>query len=97
VGGILVNPSKDCGRIFQYNAVFRLLKECSDAQIFTGSKKVIIDNVKFHKSSADQKWLSSNNIAHDYLPPYSPQLNPIQEVFSTLKSRYHEIRPLATN
>ena len=43
------------------------LQEFSDAQIFTGSKEVIVDNVKFNKSSAVQKWLSSNNIVHDYL------------------------------
>jgi len=39
-------------------------------QIFTGSKKVIMEYVKFYKSSAVQKWLSSNNIyPHiNYLP-----------------------------
>ena len=82
---------------FNTTLFLEFLQECSDLQIFTSSKKVIMDNVKFHKSSAVQNWLSENNIAHDYLPPYSPQLNPIEEVFSTLKSRYHEIKPPAKN
>ena len=32
-----------------------------------------------------------------YLPSYIPQLNPIEEVFSLIKSRYYNIRPFASN
>ena len=33
------------------------------------------------------------NIPFRYLPPYSPALNPIEEVFAMAKSRYRRIIP----
>lgn len=38
----------------------------------------------------------ANNIRYDFLPPYSPQLNPIEEVFSIFKNIYRSFRPFAT-
>jgi len=53
-----------------------------------------MDNVKFHKRNIIREFFQTRNINYDYLPPYSPQLNPIEEVFSALKSRYYVKRPL---
>ena len=32
-----------------------------------------------------------------FLPPYSPQLNQIEEVFSTIKARYRALTPQPSN
>ena len=44
---------------------------------------VIIDNAKFHHARLHQLWRETH-IDHfrlDYLPPYSPELNPIERVW----------------
>lgn len=54
---------------------------------------IIMDNCKFHHSSAVNEYCISNSISIRYLPPYSPQLNPIEEFFGCLKARYTNILP----
>jgi len=56
-----------------------------------------MDNVKFHHSNNIKSWFSKSNVVVEYLPPYSLQLNPIEEVLSVVRSRYHAIRPLSRN
>lgn len=53
----------------------------------------IMDNVPFHKSQVIQN--SFLAYGHDvmYLPPYSPFLNPIEEMFSKLKSIVRRVEP----
>ncbi|KAG0433136.1 Transposable element Tc1 transposase, partial [Dictyocoela muelleri] len=58
-------------------------------------KIIIMDNVPFHKSLDVREWFMQRNINVKYLPPYCPQLNPIEEVFSLIKSKYHAIKPRA--
>jgi len=52
-----------------------------------------MDNVRFHHSNIVKSWCEEKNIVIKYLPPHSPDLNPIENVFSTIKSRYSSIRP----
>ncbi|KAF7684942.1 hypothetical protein CDIK_4309 [Cucumispora dikerogammari] len=47
---------------------------------------VVMDNVPFHKSSIVIEAFSVKNIKHIFLPPYSPFLNPIENVFSKVKT-----------
>lgn len=49
---------------------------------------LIMDNAPFHKSRNVLSALRNNNITYKFLVAYSPQLNPIEEFFSMLKSRY---------
>ncbi|KAM0678808.1 hypothetical protein BDAP_000593 [Binucleata daphniae] len=51
-------------------------------------KTFIMDNAKIHHATQFKPWVQANNISIRYLPAYSPQLNPIEEFFSCLKSRY---------
>ncbi len=44
-----------------------------------------MDNVRFHKTKEVTEYIINNNSVL-YIPPYSPQFNPIEEVFSQLKS-----------
>jgi transposase len=47
---------------------------------------VIIDNLGSHKSSAVRRAIRSAGAKLFFLPPYSPDLNPIEQVFAKLKT-----------
>ena len=46
---------------------------------------VIIDNLGSHKSRRVRQTIRSANAALAFLPPYSPDLNPIEQVFAKIK------------
>ncbi|XP_065682374.1 uncharacterized protein LOC136095567 [Hydra vulgaris] len=46
---------------------------------------LVMDNCKFHWSLSVRQTLASHGIAIKYLPAYTPQLNPIEELFFSLK------------
>lgn len=54
---------------------------------------LIMDNCRFHHKRDVIELLRVKNINHMFLPPYSPQLNPIEEYFSHFKSRLVSIHP----
>lgn len=47
---------------------------------------VIMDNLGSHKGQAVRRAIRSANAKLLFLPPYSPDLNPIEQVFSKLKT-----------
>lgn len=52
------------------------------------SYTLIMDNVAFHKSKRIKELVESRGHQILFIPPYSPQCNPIEEVFSELKRKY---------
>lgn len=56
------------------------------------NKILIMDNARFHHSRVVLEEMRRLGIPFKFLPPYSPQLNPIEEFFSMMKSRYNEIK-----
>jgi transposase len=48
-------------------------------------KRILIDNAAFHKTSAVRAALDDSNIEAVYLSAYSPEFQPIESVFSSLK------------
>ncbi|KII73270.1 hypothetical protein RF11_04820 [Thelohanellus kitauei] len=54
------------------------------------SKVYIMDNARIHRSSVVSAFVQNSNIRIEFLPPYSPQLNPIEEYFSRLKSKVRQ-------
>jgi transposase len=48
---------------------------------------VIMDNLAAHKAEAVRSTLDRAGLSHRYLPPYSPDLNPIEQAWSKLKAR----------
>lgn len=46
---------------------------------------LIIDNASFHRTENIQRICSDASVMLVYLPPYSPDLNPIEEFSSELK------------
>jgi putative transposase len=53
---------------------------------------VVMDNVPFHKSATTHTLISQTGATLLFLPPYSPDLNPLEHDFATLKKlrEYHE-------
>jgi transposase len=46
---------------------------------------VVMDNLSSHKTAAARAALEAAGVRYAYLPPYSPDLNPIENAFSKLK------------
>ena len=47
---------------------------------------VVMDNLPAHKAEAVREALDRAGLAYRYLPPYSPDLNPIEQAWSKLKA-----------
>jgi transposase len=52
---------------------------------------VVLDNLKAHKSPRVAEILARKNCTVRYLPPYSPDLNPIEMAISKLKSALRKL------
>jgi transposase len=48
---------------------------------------VVLDNLAAHKAEKVRVALDAAGLGHRYLPPYSPDLNPIEQAWSKLKAR----------
>lgn len=57
---------------------------------------VIMDNAKFHKPKEIRELIESANCFLLYLPPYSPDLNPIEKFWAKLKNKVKRIFPSIT-
>ncbi len=51
---------------------------------------VIMDNLATHKTAAVEELIKARGATVRYLPPYSPDLNPIENAFSKLKTHLRE-------
>ena len=50
-----------------------------------GNSVLVMDNMKSHHAKAVKELLDSSGIRYIYLPPYSPDLNPIEKLWSKVK------------
>lgn len=51
---------------------------------------VILDNARFHKSKKAKEMIEAAGCTLIFLPPYSPDLNPIEKFWSWLKKQIKE-------
>jgi transposase len=62
----------------------QLLQHCNP---FPGPSSVIVmDNARIHRGSGVERLCTAAGVKLIYLPPYSPDFNPIEELFSVLKA-----------
>ena len=52
---------------------------------------LVMDNARIHHAREAREYLEENQISHVYLPPYSRDLNPIENVFGDLKAGYRSL------
>ncbi len=57
------------------------------APALTGGDVVIMDNLPVHKAAGVRAAIEAAGATLPFLPPYSPDLNPIEMVFSKMKAQ----------
>ena len=62
------------------------IKECS----WNSNSILIMDNVSFHRSKIIKESIQLHSCQCVYIPPYTPECNPIENVFSILKNNYRK-------
>lgn len=53
---------------------------------------IVMDNMKSHHAKLVTEFLDEQKITYLYLPPYSPDLNPIEKLWSKLKSVLRKLK-----
>ena len=71
-------------------AVFRAYIEQMLAPTLRGGDVVVMDNVAIHKVSGIREAITAASASLLYLPSYSPDLNPIEQLFAKLKARLRQ-------
>lgn len=83
LSGIVAPLAIDCpmnGMIFRQYVEEILLPELSPGDI------VILDNLSSHKTAGVREMIEEKGATLKFLPPYSPDLNPIEQAISKLKA-----------
>lgn len=62
----------------------------------TPGQVLILDNASFHKSAKSQKLVEAAGCKLLFLPPYSPDLNPIEKYWANMKVKVRELLPKVT-
>jgi transposase len=58
---------------------------------------IIMDNASFHKSSKTRELIQSAGCKLLYLPPYSPELNPIEKTWANIKYKIRNFLDIDQN
>ena len=66
------------------------IQECLLPELRPG-QVVVMDNAPFHKSQTTKELIESAGCKLLYQPKYSPDLNPIENVWANLKRKYRKI------
>lgn len=75
------------GELFRAYVEQQLIKALKPGDI------VIMDNLPSHKVKGIEEAINSVNAYLLYLPPYSPDMNPIEQVFSKIKNEIRKRQP----
>ena len=67
-----------------------ICSDCSFPCLHPGDT-LILDNLATHKVQRVEQILQARDVALRYLPPYSPDLNPIKPAFSKLKAHLRQV------
>ena len=64
--------------------------------LLRGDVTLVMDNARIHHAVDVTQFLNENRIRHIFLPPYSPELNPIELLFGAVKAEYRKDGPAQT-
>lgn len=73
--------------------LFVIYLEVYVLKLLTGGKTLIMDNLPVHHAKIVSQCLEERRVPHLFLPPYSPELNPIEEAFSKIKHCVRKQKP----
>jgi len=73
--------------------LFVIYLEVYVLKLLSGGKTLIMDNLPVHHAKIVSLFLKEHNVSHLFLPPYSPELNPIEEAFSKIKHCVRKQKP----
>lgn len=77
-------------------AVFLAYLQIHVLPILNTGQTLIMDRHPVHTSKEARQFFKEHHINYLYLPPYSPELNPIEEIFSKVKSYIKGYKPRET-
>ncbi|HIP29932.1 MAG TPA: IS630 family transposase [Sulfurospirillum arcachonense] len=85
--GHLISSFHDKGNALETIEHFKIVRK------HYGDKPIayFIDNASWHKTKIVQEYCEKNDITLLFLPPYSPEYNPIERVWGYLKSKVKNI------
>jgi transposase len=85
--GHLISSFHNTGNALTTIEHFKIVRE------YYGDKPIayLIDNASWHKTKKVQEYCEENNITLLFLPPYSPEFNPIERVWGFLKSKVKNV------
>jgi len=63
------------------------------APVLVPGQILVMDNLKCHKVPGVRKAIEASGASVMYLPPYSPDLNPIEQLFAKLKALLRRAEP----
>lgn len=73
--------------------LFVLYLEVYVIKVLAGGKTLIMDNLPVHHAKVVTRFLEEHKVRFLFLPPYSPELNPIEEAFSKIKHFVRKQKP----
>jgi len=73
--------------------LFVVYLEARLLKVLSGGKVLIMDNLRVHHAAVVMEFLEKHKIKFLFLPPYSPELNPIEEAFSKTKHLVSKQKP----
>ncbi|MHB9148369.1 MAG: transposase [Candidatus Amoebophilus sp.] len=68
----------------------KLLEELEKAYPSKKKVHVFCDNARYYRSKEVQAYLVGTKLTLHHLPPYSPNLNPIERLWKWMRNRYYE-------
>jgi len=77
--------------VFEGSCTSQVFARFIEQTDFGSSRVALIDNVSFHHTALVRQGFASKRIEVLYLPPYTPQWQPIEYVFSRLKRAYRQV------
>jgi hypothetical protein len=55
-------------------------------------RQLLLDNASVHKTKEVEALCAKKRITLNYLPPYSPSYNPVENAFSQAKMKFRQLR-----
>lgn len=71
---------------------FDIYVECVLAPTLQPGDVVLIDNLNVHQSAAAQQQIEARGARWTFLPPYSPDLNPIEQCWAKVKAILRKLK-----